>query len=88
VSSYVSGNATDQNRFGANIDHCLSRLCYGLRRYLSGLAPVMLRHVAVCPDKPRVCPCIDDRAPVLTCVSTASHGSRVAKPKCYTVAYK
>jgi len=32
VRSYIPGGATDQARFGAKIDHGLSRLCYGLRR--------------------------------------------------------
>jgi len=42
--------------FGAKSDHGLSRLCYGLRRYIPGVAPLALRCVPVRSDKPRFCP--------------------------------
>jgi len=39
VHSYIPGSAKDQTRFGAKGDHGLYRLCYGLRRYIPGVAP-------------------------------------------------
>ena len=56
VLSYIPGNDTDQTRFGAKSDHGLSRLCYGLRRCIPGVAPEVLRCVPVRPDTPRLCP--------------------------------
>jgi len=37
VRSYIPGSATDQARFGAQIDQGMSRLCYGLRRCIPGV---------------------------------------------------
>jgi len=42
----------------------------------------------VCPGMSRSRRYIGDRSPVLTGVSTASHGRRTWKPRCYPVAYK
>jgi len=56
VRSYIPGSVTDQTRFGPKCDHGLSRLCFGLRRYISGVAPEALRCVRVRPNKPRLCP--------------------------------
>jgi len=85
VRSYIPGSATDHTRFGAKRDHALSRLCYGLRRYIPGVSPEALRCVPVRPDTPRLCPGHRRHSPGVT---TASHGSRTAKPRCYTVAYE
>jgi len=78
-----SRSATDHTRFGAKSDHVLSRLCYGLRWYIPGVVPEALRWVSVRPVRPD----IGDRAPTLAGFSTATHGGRAAKPRCYTVAY-
>jgi len=59
------------------ITDCL--LCYGLRRCIPGVAPDALRSVPVRPDTPRL-------SPGHRC--HASHGSRTAKPRCYTVAFE
>jgi len=85
VRSYIPVSATDQTRFVAKSDHCLFRLCYGLRRYIPGVAPESLRCASVRPYTPRLCPVYRRQSPGVT---TASHGSRTAKPRCYTVAYK
>jgi len=84
VRSYIPGSATDQTRFGAKSDHGLSRLCYGLRRYIPGVAPEALRCVPVRPDTPWLCPGHRRQSPGVT---TASHGSMTSKPLCDTVAY-
>jgi len=81
VRSYIPDRATDQTRFGANID----RVCYGLRRRIPGVAPEALRCVPVRPNTPRLCPRHQKQCPGVT---TGSHGSRTAKLKCYTVTYK
>ena len=85
VCLYIPGNATDQTRYGAKRDRGLSRLCYGLRRCIPGVAPVALRCVPISHGSASD---IDGRAQVLAGVSTASHGSWTAKPRCFTVAYK
>jgi len=85
VRSYIPGSATDQTRFGAKRDHGLSRWCYGLRRYIPGVAPEALRCVLVRPDTPRLCPGQGRQRPG---VNTASHGRRTVKPRCYWVAYE
>jgi len=54
VRSYIPGSATDNTRSGAKSDHGLSRLCYGLRRFIPGVAPGELRCVPVRPDTPRL----------------------------------
>jgi len=77
VRSYIPGSSTDQTRFGEKSDHNLSRLWYGLRRFISGVAPV-------CPDTLRLCPGHWRQSPGVT---TASPGSRTAKPRCDTEAY-
>jgi len=85
VRSYIPGSATDQTRFVTKCDHGLSRLYYGLRRYIPVLAPEALPCVPVHPDTPRLCPGHRRQSPNVT---TASHGRRTAKPRCYTEAYK
>jgi len=85
VRAYIPGSAMDQTRFGAKSDHGLYRLCYGLRRYIPGVAPEALRCVPMRPDTPRVCPGYRRQSPGVT---TASHGSRTTKPRCYTEAYE
>jgi len=77
VRSYIPGIATEQTRFGAKSDHGLSWLCYGLRQFITGVAPVALRGVPVRPDTPRHCP--GHRRQSLG-VTTASRGSRTANP--------
>jgi len=47
VTRFLRIDATGQPRFAAKIRHGLSRLCYGLRRYISGLTLVALRCVPV-----------------------------------------
>jgi len=49
------------------------------------IAPEALRCVPVRPDTPRLCPGHRRQSPGVT---TASDGSRTAKPRCYTVAYE
>jgi len=49
VHSYIPGSGKDQTRFRAKNDHGLDRLCYGLRRYIPGVAPeallcIFIRH--------------------------------------------
>jgi len=83
-----SGNATDQTQFGAKSDHGLSRLCYGLRRYILGVAPRRYDVSRCVPISHGSAPGIGDRAPLFAGVSTASHGSRTAMPWCYMVACK
>jgi len=85
VRSYIPGSPTEQTRFGAKSDYGLSRLCYGLRRCIPGVALETLRYVPVRPDRPRLCRGHRRQRPGVT---TASHGSRTAKPRCYTVAYE
>ena len=63
VRSYIPGSATEQIRFGAKRDHGLSWLCYGLRKFITDVAPEALRCVPVRPDTPRPAPGIGDRAP-------------------------
>ena len=46
-------NAKDQTPFGTKSDHGLSQLCYGLRRYIPGVASVTLCCFPVRPGKPR-----------------------------------
>jgi len=70
----MSGIVTNQTRFKANIDHGMSRLCYGLRRYSPGIAPVALRCFQISHGSD---PDIGGRASVLVGVSTASHGRNV-----------
>jgi len=76
VRSYIHGSTTDQTKFGAKSDHDLSRLCYGLRRYIPDVAPEVLRCVPERLDKPRLWPGHRRQSPS---VSTASHESRTAK---------
>jgi len=83
--SYLTGNATDQIRFGAKTDHGLSLSCYGLRRCIPGVAPEALRCIPMRPDTPRLCP--GHRRQILG-VTTASHESRAAQHQCYTVTYE
>jgi len=83
--SYIPGSATDQIQCGAKNDHCLFRLRYGLRRCIPGVAPEALRCGPVRPDTPRLYPGHRRQSPGVT---TASHGDRTAKPRCYTVAYE
>jgi len=66
------------------MDHGPSRLCYGFRRFISGVAPKALRCVPVRPDTQWLCPGHRRQSPGVT---TTSSGSRTAKPRCYTVAY-
>jgi len=56
VCPYITGNATDQTRFGAKSDHSLCRLCYDLRQFIAGVAPLALRCVPLRPEKPQFCP--------------------------------
>ena len=84
VLSYIPGSATEQIRFGAKIDHGLSWLCYGLRQFITGVAPEALRCVPVRSDTPRLCPGHQRQSPGVT---SASPGSKTAKPRCGTVAY-
>ena len=79
MRSYIPGSVTDQTRFLAKSDHGPSRLCYGLRRYVPGVAPEVLRCVPLRPNTPRLCPGQRRQSPGVT---TASHGSRTAKPRC------
>jgi len=88
VRSYIPGNATNQTRFGAKSDHALSRLCYGLRRYIPGVAPVALRCVLVRPDKPRLCPGHWWQSLGVSRFLYLSYGSSTANPRCYMVACK
>jgi len=81
-------DSTDQTRFGAKSDHSMSRLCYGLRRYIFGVAPRRYDVSRCVPISHGSAPGIGDRAPLFAGVSTASHGSRTAEPRCYTVACK
>jgi len=83
VRSYIPGSATEQIRFGAKSDHGLSWLCYGLRQFITGVAPEALRYVPVRPDTPRLCPGHRRQSPGGT---AASPGSKTAKPRCGTVA--
>ena len=69
----------------AKIDHGLFRLCYGLRRCIPGVAPEAQRCVPVRPDTPRLFLGNRRQSPGVT---TASHGSRTTKPRCFTVAYE
>jgi len=85
VRSYIPGSATDLARFGAQIDHGMSRQCYGLRRCISCVAPEALRCVPVRPDTSRFSPGYRRQSPGVT---TAGHGSRTAKHRCFTVAYE
>jgi len=84
VRSYIPGSVTDQTRFRAKIDHSLSRLSYGFRRCIPGVAPEALRCVPVRPDTLLLCSGNRRHSPGVT---TASHGSKSAKPRCYAVAY-
>jgi len=61
VRSYIPGSATDQTLFRAKCDHGLSRLCYGLGRYITGVAPEALRCIPIRLDP---APGIGDRAPI------------------------
>jgi len=79
VRSYIPGSATEQIRFGAKSDHGLSLLCYGLRQFITGVAPGALRCVPVRPGTPRLCPGHRRQSPGVT---TASPGSKTAKPRC------
>ena len=83
MPSYIPSSATDQTRFGAKSDHSLSRFSYGLRRYLPGVTPEALQCVPMRPDTPRLYPLHRRQSPGVT---TASHRSGTAKPRCYTVA--
>jgi len=65
--------------------HGLSRLCYGLRQYIPGVAPEVLPCVPVRSDTPRLCPGHRRQSPGVT---TANYGSRTAKLRCYNVAFK
>jgi len=56
VRSYIPGSAMDHTRFGAKSDHGLSRLCYGLRRYMPSVEPQALRCAPVRPYTPQICP--------------------------------
>jgi len=47
----LSGNATDQTRFGAYIYSSLSQLGYGLQRYIPNVAPLALQCVAPVPPR-------------------------------------
>jgi len=85
VHSYIPGSATDQARFEAQIGHGMSRYCYGLRRCIPGVDPEALRCVPACPDTPRFCSRNGRQSPGIT---AAGHGSRTAKPRCFTVAYE
>jgi len=84
VRSYISGSATEQIRFGTKSDFGLSWLCYGLRQFITGVAPEALRCVPVRPDTPRLYPGHRRQIPGVT---TASPGSKTAKSRCGTVAY-
>jgi len=83
VRSCIPVSAADQTRFGAKSDHGLSRLCYGLRRFIPSVAQDALQCVPVRPDTSRLCPGHRRQSPGVT---TASAGSRTAKPLCDTVA--
>jgi len=61
VRSYIPGSATEQIRFGAKRYHGLSWLCYGLRQFITDVAPEALRCV---PIHHGSAPGIGDRAPV------------------------
>jgi len=84
VRSYIPGSATKQIRFGAKGDHGMSWLCYGLRQFITGVAPEALRCVPVRPDTPPLGPGHQRQSPAVT---TASPGSKTANPRCGTVAY-
>ena len=56
VRSYIPGSASDRTRFGAKIDHGLSRLSYGLLRFIPSVALDALRCVPMHPDTPWLCP--------------------------------
>jgi len=60
VRSYIPGSATEQIPFGAKSDHGLSWLCYGLRQFITGVAPEALRCVLIHHGS---APGIGDRAP-------------------------
>ena len=64
VRLYIPGSAKDQTWFGAKSDHGLSRLCYGLRRCIPGVASEALRCVPVRPHTHGSAPGIGGRAPV------------------------